>query len=215
MEAAFWIAAWENGRTGFHRNAPHEKLITYYPRLNAEAGQKILVPLCGKSKDLDWLRQQGLDVHGVELHRPAVEAFFEENDLPDPDTHQSEHFHHYTHGNLQLSCGDFFRLEAEKDYDLVYDRAALVALPEAMRKDYARLISQALKPGGRYLLITFAYDQSQMSGPPFSVSDEEVHALYGKAFDIELLEGETPEAEGPRLGAVPTMKQNIYLLHKA
>merc|ERR1711964_64817 len=102
MEAAFWIAAWENGRTGFHRNAPHEKLITYYPRLNAEAGQKILVPLCGKSKDLDWLRQQGLDVHGVELHRPVVEAFFEENDLPDPDTHQSEHFHHCTHGNLQL-----------------------------------------------------------------------------------------------------------------
>ena len=79
MDAAFWIKSWNEGRTGFHQSDFNDKLTGYFPTFRPEKGQKVLVPLCGKSKDLVWLQGQGLCVHGVELHEQAVESFFTEN----------------------------------------------------------------------------------------------------------------------------------------
>ena len=41
----------------------------------------ILVPLCGKSKDLIWLQKHFHQVIGVELVPQAVKVFFEENQI--------------------------------------------------------------------------------------------------------------------------------------
>lgn len=38
----------------------------------------MFVPLCGKSRDMGWLRAQGFTVVGAELSRLAVEQFFGE-----------------------------------------------------------------------------------------------------------------------------------------
>jgi thiopurine S-methyltransferase len=35
------------------------------------------------------------------------------------------------------------------------------------------------------MLITFEYDQAEMSGPPFSISQDEVFAHYRDAYQIE------------------------------
>ena len=37
------------------------------------------------------------------------------------------------------------------------------------------------------LLITYEYDQHLMSGPPFSISPEEVGRHYGNSYDVALL----------------------------
>ena len=42
----------------------------------------------------------------------------------------------------------------------------------------------ALAAGAPQLLVTFDYDQSRMDGPPFSVTEAEVRALYGSAYDV-------------------------------
>ena len=60
----------------------------------------------------------------------------------------------------------------------VYDRAALVALPEAMRAEYVRHVYGQLSPACRGLLITLDYPQEEMAGPPFSVVDSEVQAIF-------------------------------------
>jgi len=57
-----------------------------------------------------------------------------------------------------------------------------------MRADYAGILSSFLPQSVSILLVTLEYDQSLMSGPPFSVSDREVHELYSPHFNIELLE---------------------------
>lgn len=154
MEAQFWKNAWNEGRTGFHLEKFNHKLIQHFPSLNPQPGQKVLVPLCGKTKDLLWLSEQELKVHGVELYEKAVESFFSENDLT-PHKVQDQFFKNYISHNITVSVGDFFKLDAYESYDFVYDRASLVALPASMRKAYAEVVTRALKPGGKYLLIVF------------------------------------------------------------
>lgn len=215
MDPEFWIKSWKEGRTNFNQPKYHLGLEKYFPQLFPEKGQKVLVPLCGKSVDLLWLHEQGLYVHGVELYEQAVKDFFNENALSSPEITRDQNFIHYSRGNITVSSGDFFKLNAENTYDFVYDRAALVALPPSMRKDYARVVKRSLKKGGKCLLIVYDYDPLKMEGPPFSIADSEIRALYEDQFTVRLMESETPESEGPRLAAVEGLKQNIYILEKS
>ncbi len=174
----------------------------------------MLVPLCGKTKDLLWLRDHGLNVHGVELHEAAVKAFFEENKLSGAHVIRDRAFTQYRHGAITISCGDFFKFGAPEAFDIVYDRAALVALPAAMRTDYARAVTKLLAVGGRILLVVYEYDQSKMEGPPFSVGPDELGRLYGGQFTLKLLGTGRPTNESPRLSALETLEEKVYLLEK-
>ncbi|MDT3778091.1 thiopurine S-methyltransferase [Nitrospira sp. MA-1] len=214
MDSQFWITAWNEGRTAFHGEHYHEKLTKYFPQFNPGKGQRVLVPLCGKSKDLLWLHGLNLHVHGVELHAQAVNDFFSENGLSSPQIAQDQDFTHYTHENIIISCGDFFKLNEHHSYDYIYDRAALVALPAPMRNGYAQVIKQSLKPGGKYLLIVYDYDQSKMEGPPFHVGGKEIHDLYEDQFTITLKESQKPKNEGTRLSAIDSLHQTVYVLEK-
>jgi thiopurine S-methyltransferase len=215
MDSEFWISAWNEGRTGFHQESFNEKLIQYFPQLKPKEGQRVLVPLCGKTKDLLWLHQLNLHVHGVELHDDAVESFFNENQLSPVSKTNDQSFSHYNFEKITLSNGDFFKLKAEESYDFIYDRASLVALPASMRGEYAEIIKRSLKKGGKCLLIVYEYDQSKMEGPPFSIDENEVRKLFGDQFNIELLESKTPSVEGSRLSSLEAnLKQNVYLLGK-
>jgi thiopurine S-methyltransferase len=214
MDSQFWIKAWNEGKTAFHQAHYHEKLTEYFPQLKPQKGQRVLVPLCGKTKDLLWLHELGLQVQGIELHDPAVKAFFTENELSSCEITQDQGFTHYTHKNIVMSCGNFFKLSQNETYDFVYDRAALVALPAAMRKNYAQVIKQSLKRGGKYLLIVYEYAPSQMEGPPFSVDEKEIHALYEDQFSIQLMESKKPDHEGSRLASVESLQHKVYILEK-
>lgn len=214
MDAAFWIKAWEEGRTNFHQQQYNPKLLQYFPELKPQKGQEVLVPLCGKTKDMVWLEELGLKVHGIELYEKAIESFFVENKLAPVTREEVSHFNNYHYQNITLSCGDFFQLNESSRYDFIYDRAALVALPEEMRKQYAEVIQRSLKYGGKCLLITFDYDQSKMDGPPFSVNSQEVYRLYQDNFKITLMESSNISSEGGKLSSVGDVKQNVYIMEK-
>ena len=214
MEASFWIEKWNQGQIGFHQNKYQDKLVQYFPSFKHEAGQKVLVPLCGKSKDMIWLHDQKLQVHGVELHEGAVKAFFEENGFTDVVKKSEQGYVHYDFQNIRISCGDFFKLNEISTYDFIYDRASLVALPLEMRKDYVKVVTNALKSGGEYLLLVYEYDQSKMQGPPFSINDSEVHELFGKSFHIKKVDSQKPAEAGPRLDELGRFVQNVFLMKK-
>lgn len=56
----------------------------------------------------------------------------------------------------------------------------------------------SLLPGdSRILLVTMEYPPGALEGPPFSVTDEEVHTLFGADFAIKL-KASWEGAEGPR-----------------
>ena len=188
MQPDFWHERWMLQQIGFHQEAINSHLMTFWPALGVEAGQQVFVPLCGKSADMLWLRSQGYDVVGVELSPLAVRAFFEENALEFTVRQQAD-FEVYEGDGLRLYCGDFFQLGPADLGDLhaVYDRASLVALPPDMRTAYVAHMAKLLPGGARTLLVTFDYPQHEMSGPPFSVQDEEVRRLYANACEVNLV----------------------------
>ena len=63
-------------------------------------------------------------------------------------------------------------------YDALYDRGALIALDEALRVKYVDHTRQLLRPDSLRLIVTLEYDQTVVSGPPFSVSGEELAGYW-------------------------------------
>lgn len=179
MDAEFWLKRWQEGATGFHMTRVTPLLAKYWPALGVPKGARVLVPLCGKSLDMVWLASQGHEVLGVELSPLAVEQFFQEQNLK-AKVHESPLGTHYVAGEIEIICGDIFDLDQSilGQCQGVYDRGALVALPASMRSDYAGHVYGQLAEGYLGLLLTLEYDQALMEGPPFSVSAEEIHALF-------------------------------------
>jgi thiopurine S-methyltransferase len=68
-----------------------------------------------------------------------------------------------------------------------YDRGALVALPPEMRVRYADRLAALLSSGSQILLVSYAYNQEETKGPPFSVPQKELELLFSERFRIELL----------------------------
>ena len=189
MHQEFWQERWDRGEIGFHLKDINPFLRRHWPALEVPAQSCVLVPLCGKSLDLAWLAGQGLRVLGVELSEKAVQAFFVEHDLVPEITRQGP-FTVYRSDSIEIFCGDFFALTAQDlgDCRALYDRAALIALPEEMRRRYAAHLTAILPAGCAALLVTLDYPQEQMDGPPFAVSDERVHLLFDAGWRVELLD---------------------------
>ena len=186
MEEGFWQTRWQRDQIGFHLNVVNPDLELYWPRLEIAQGSKVFVPLCGKSVDLCWLAEQGYTVLGIELIEKAVTDFFVEQNLTPVITQQGL-FTAYTAGKITILQGNFFDLTAEDlaDYPAFYDRAALIALPDDLRKQYAVHLSKIMPQGCKGLLLTMDYPQHQMKGPPFAVPREQVEQLLGEAFVVE------------------------------
>lgn len=188
MSKDYWLERWNREEIGFHQNEVNPYLREYWQELRLTHDAEVFVPLCGKSRDMLWLREQGHRVLGVELSPAAVLAFFQENGYKP---------HHVAHPKLEqweadglrILRGDFFDV-SKKDLaqtGAVYDRAALVAFPPQLRLRYVSHLLDILVLGTQILLVTFDYPQTEMPGPPFAVSKEEVEALYRGRAEIRLL----------------------------
>lgn len=189
MDNEFWLQRWQEGQTGFHQQRVLPLLQKHWPSLQLEPGSKVLVPLAGKSLDMLWLAQQGHAVLGIELSPLAVEQFFSGHDLQ-PKIHQTALGRHHRVGHLELVCGDIFKLDGKalRDCTAVYDRAALIALPEELRQRYVEHVYGLLPEGVQVLLVTLEYPQQQMAGPPFSVNETQVRKLFEPHWQVALLE---------------------------
>lgn len=190
MHEDFWQERWARNEIGFHLREVNPYLQRHWPDLGLAVGAQVLVPLCGKSLDMAWLAGQGYRVLGVELAESAVIAFFAEQELT-PEVDQYGAFRRYRAGAVELLCGDFFALQAADVADCsgLYDRAALIALPEGMRERYAAHLAAILPSGCAGLLVTLDYPQAEMSGPPFAVDEALVaQLLTEQQWTCELLE---------------------------
>ncbi|PWK85868.1 thiopurine S-methyltransferase [Fulvimonas soli] len=202
MDPEFWHRRWREGRIGFHQDGVTPLLREFWPALGLPRGSRVFVPLAGKSLDLAWLAAQGHRVLGVELSPLAVRQFFAEHGLA-PEERVSRHGRHFRAGDIELVCGDVFDLDAEAlaDCAAVYDRAALIALPPPLRRRYAREPYARLPAGCRGLLVALEYPQHEKAGPPFSVPEDEVRALFGRDWDVATLARREILAQQPGFAA--------------
>lgn len=209
MEPDFWHQRWEKNELGFHQDAPNPLLIRHFDALNLGAKSRVFVPLCGKTLDMAWLLSKGYQVVGAELSETAVADFFSEAGLT-PEIIEKGGCKLYSHDNIAIFVGDIFELNSTVigKIDSVYDRAALVAMPDGMRAKYkAKVVS--LSKDAPQLLICFVYDQNVMNGPPFSVNEKTVRELYQS--DFSLIQLENTEVEGGLKGRCAA-SETVWLL---
>lgn len=215
MQPDFWHERWQLNQIGFHQRDINPYLQQFWPQLGIAPGSRVFVPLCGKSRDLLWLQAQGYEVVGIELSELAAQAFFEENGLV-ASVRQQGHFKVYESAGIRLYCGDFFDLAAADlaGVSAVYDRASLVALPPDMRPGYARHMCDLLLPGTQTLLVSFDYPQHEMQGPPFSVDEAQVRALYAAHCAVRLLHTADILAQEQRFRerGVTHLQEKVYAL---
>ncbi len=217
MDADFWKQRWQEGRIGFHQDRVTPLLERHWQGLGLRPDATVLVPLAGKSLDMDWLAARGHRVIGVELSELAVRQYFNERGL-EPTIHEEGNGIHHRIGELVLLLGDAFALDDAllASCDAVFDRAALIALPLALRQRYADQLYARMPTGCECLLITLEYPQHQKQGPPFSVEGDEVQALFSRNWRIDVLERKDILAEQPGFVAegVSSLQTAAYRLHK-
>lgn len=213
MDADFWISKWEDKAIGFHRADYHPELIKYFDKIEPHSDNKILVPLCGKTKDMLFLKEKGLQISGIEFSDIACEEFFSENDLSFT-TIEENGFKVFKGSNHSLFCGDFYKYKPEHKYQAAYDRAAIVAIDPKSRKAYAKQYSNLLVSGAKLLLLSFEYDQTKVQGPPWSVEETYINEFFGSDFKVEILDSNLVEITSPKFkkNGLEQATQKIYLL---
>lgn len=199
MDKNFWLEKWARNEIGFHEPSGNRFLQRWWPELAVPADTTVLVPLCGKSADMWWLRQRDYRVLGVELSEQAVRAFFEEHGL-EPRIEQEGCFTRWSADGVEILQGDLFGLTTVDlpTIGALYDRAALIALPARDRPRYVDLLRRCLSPKARGLLITLDYLPADELGPPYSVTEQEVRELFGVSFSVGLLTREDVLADNPK-----------------
>ena len=209
MDRVFWHQKWESNDIAFHRSEANPLLVKYFNELSLAKGSRVFVPLCGKSLDIPWLLSHGYRVAGAELSKIAIEQLFDELGVT-PEISRDGELDHYRANNIDLFVGDIFDVSDKMlgPVDAIYDRAALVALPEDMRNRYAAHVTKMTNTAPQ-LLICYEYDQRLMEGPPFSVSNQEVNQKYSERYELTLLESAiVPSGLKGRV----TARENVWLL---
>ena len=189
----FWQDKWNAGGRNprWHKNEVHPSLQQYLDEKILDdfpiGGARILVPLCGKSVDMNYMatKRKVAEVVGVDVIRQAMQDFAQEH--PDLEV-QSEGettsgFERWKGQSITLLTGDFFSLDVETaggTVDAVWDHGALVAIEPSLRKAYVEKLGELLcKPDGRILLSTYVRPNGDVTtGPPFSIDEDEVRRLF-------------------------------------
>ncbi len=211
MNIESWKQAWESNNIGFHKSKPHPQLVKHFNELKLVRGNRIFLPLCGKTLDIGWLLAQDMRVVGAEVSQIAVSQLFQELGL-EPSIAEDSHGSWYSAENIDIFVGDIFALTSDSigGVDAIYDRAAMVALPKDQRKLYSKLLIE-ISHSAPQLIITFDYDENLKTGPPFSINGAEVNHHYNASYDCQLLDSFTLPG-GLKGSEVAT--ENIWLLKK-
>lgn len=210
MEADFWNNLWETNDTGWHLGDTNPLLLEFFEQLELKTDRRIFIPLCGKTRDIEWLLSKGHTVVGAELNEKAIKELFTSLSLQ-PTIQKIGELTLYSAKNIDIFVGDIFNLNQEMlgKVDAIYDRGALVALPQDMRIRYSSLLIN-ITGSAPQLLINFEYDQSLLEGPPFSITKTEIEAHYGEHYEIKLLKSFKVK-DGP-FGEI-SVYENIWLLN--
>ncbi len=215
MEPEFWLERWQQSQIGFHQAEPEPLLPKHWSALHLSANSTVFVPLCGKSLDMVWLAGQGHKVIGNELSQIAIDDFFAEQDLT-PEVRTVPGFTIKSAGPYELWCGDFFAMPAiaTRNVTAIYDRAALIALPPAIRKLYATKLTELTHGTAKTLLITLEYDQSILPGPPHSVPGKEVQDLFAINWQVTELICEQTLTLSPKFKqhGLEYVDQSVYVM---
>ena len=165
-----WEARYRAGDTPWDEGCASPALVEFLSRHPIHG--EILVPGSGPGHDVRALAAQsarGDSVTGLDLSPTAITLA---RSFP-------------VAGNERHEQGDLFHLPSSwhHRFDWVVEHTCFCAIPPALRAEYVRAISSALKPGGFYLGI-FYMNPEAPEGPPHGTSKEEISSLFDHYFTL-------------------------------
>lgn len=182
----FWNDRWVAGQIGFHLPKPHSGLVKFASVFLGH--DNIFVPLCGKSQDMSFLRSLGHQITAVEFSELAIMDFMKENNLFLNKTVLND-FDLYHGEGYKIYQGDLFKLSSIELSGITacYDRASMVAFCREERLRYADFLNHQAPELELILAPVLDYGAGIETGPPYSVTSEELIEVYGDHFSLEEL----------------------------
>lgn len=185
VESEFWKEAWDVNNIGFHQEKLNPIMVEKFKDIDLE-GKNVLIPLAGKTRDINFFTQRKANVIAVEVVEKAIHDYFNESSIDyNKETHKT--YSLYSSPFLKFYHTDFFDadnlIDAEIHY--VYDRASNVALPPELRKKYYAVIDKLTTTKTNFLIITYEHNGDSDFGPPFMVPAKEIVENY-KIMKIDL-----------------------------
>lgn len=194
--AGYWTELLTTPGHPLTTDLPDEPLVDWYERglLGELAGARVLDIGCGRGRNTRWLAQQGAVVEGIDLADALLDAV--RPTMPDTVT---------------LSALDVLREPLPAGlFDLVYDSGCFHHLAPHRRITYLERVVAAIRPGGRFGIITFAAERME------TPSDEQIvltgDSAGGMAFSLEDLETIFSALTPTELRAVNPDRENTFAL---
>ncbi len=209
MDTNFWLQKWKDNNIAFHKSEANPLLVKHFDQLSLAEGDRVFLPLCGKTLDIAWLLSKGYRIAGAELSAIAINQLFANLKIQ-PKISPAGQLQHYSAQNIDIFVGNIFDLPKSVlgPVDAIYDRAALVALPKEVRDRYTAHLAQITQTAPQ-LIICYEYDQTLMSGPPFSITEQEIRQHYEGSYALDLIESRSmPDGLKGKCEA----KENVWLL---
>ncbi|XP_075724369.1 thiopurine S-methyltransferase [Rhipicephalus microplus] len=188
----YWTKRWANHIIPFHRPSVHPYLKEIEDDFTASNKKlRILIPMCGKMREIKWFYERGHTVVGVEITRQAIDDFFQENELTATEVGCPAlkcPILQTTDKRLSIYCCDVVDFIRSKPgvMDVVFDRGTLCIMEsQEHRLKYINMMKTLLAPGYTYLLTTFKHDDKSFQDLPKNVTDNNVQELFGKNTTVE------------------------------
>ena len=157
-----WEARFIDGNTPWERGALHPAFEAWRHQSAFAAGDRALIPGCGRSPELLALAQAGLAVAGADLSGTAMA--WQRKLFADAGQ------------QVELITGDVFDWQPQQALDLVYEQTFLCAIHPRLRTRYEEALARWLKPGGR--LYALFMQKPERGGPPFDCALDAMRALF-------------------------------------
>ncbi|XP_072964228.1 probable thiol methyltransferase 2 [Typha angustifolia] len=150
-----WEKCWEKGLTPWDLGKP-TPAVTHLVQSETLPKGRVLVPGCGTGYDVVTLASAERFVVGVDISEGAIMK-------------AKKWSSSFPNANCLFLAADFFSWNPTELFDLIFDYTFFCAIDPSMRLDWAKKISDILKPDGE--LITLMYLVSdQEGGPPYNTA---------------------------------------------
>ncbi len=197
LDVRFWEIRYQESQTSWDIGEPAPPLVDFLASPKAPSTGKVLVPGCGHGHEALYLAEHGFEVVGVDFAPSAVE--YCRHKAHEKGLDKQAHFEQH----------DLFKLPPtfEGAFDFAVEHTCFCAIDLALRPQYAQVIHDILKPGGKLLAVFWAHNRE--GGPPYRTSAGEIQRLFSPLFDIEQLQPAKrwhPRRNGDELWGVLTRK---------
>lgn len=184
-EPHYWDALYRDNQARWDMGTPTPVFVDLLKSGRFEPGRALILG-CGRGHDAVLFAQHGFSVTAIDFSAEAIKhtrVLAEANNV-----------------GLELVQEDLFdySLGISEEFDYVVEYVTFCAIEPSRRPEFAAVVPALMKPSGRFIGLFFPLD-SRLGGPPFAVSMDEVHRIFGKK--LELISVEAPERSvTPRKG---------------